>query len=123
MELQLQTVTDTFIEALEADESIQAFQQAQRVFAENRELQGFRERYGTLAEALQRKQMDGTLTQDDIVELRTIQNQVNNHPVTQEYLRTQESATAILGACNQTISETLGFDFSSTAAPATACCG
>ena len=121
MDQKLQAVTDAFIAIINSDETIQTFQKANRAFEENRELQDLRARYGLLSQQLQSKQMDGTLTQEDISELRTLQNQVNTHPLTAELLRTQENATAILNECNLTISEILGFNFAAAAAPASAC--
>lgn len=117
----LKQATETFIAAVENDPRISEFQKANRAFDGNEELQRLREQYSTLAQELQQKQMDGTLTQDDITGLRTIQNQVNTHAITAELLRTRDGAVETLGQANQTISGILGFDFAATAAPAAAC--
>ena len=117
-----QNAADVFVTALETDESISAFREAKRRFDQNEELKALRTTYSERLPELQRKQADGTLTQEDINALRSLQEKVNGHPVTVEMLRTQEQATKVLQESNSTISEILGFDFSATAASPAGCC-
>lgn len=119
---ELQNAADAFVTALETDESISAFREAKRRFDRNEELKALRTTYSERLPELQRKQADGTLTQEDINALRSLQEKVNGHPVTVEMLRTQEQATKVLHKSNSTISEILGFDFSATAASPAGCC-
>lgn len=119
---ELQNAADAFVTALETDESISAFREAKRRFDRNEELKELRTTYFERLPELQRKQADGTLTQEDINALRSLQEKVNGHPVTVEMLRTQEQATRVLQESNSTISEILGFDFSATTASPAGCC-
>jgi len=121
MNQELMNAADTFTASVTSNETIQAFQQANRAFEAHQEIQDLRARFAELSQQLQQKQMDGTLTQAEISELRTIQKQVNTHEVTEELLKTQEAAQTLLGECNQVISKTLGFDFAATSAPAASC--
>jgi cell fate (sporulation/competence/biofilm development) regulator YlbF (YheA/YmcA/DUF963 family) len=117
-----QNAADVFVTALETDESISAFREAKRRFDQNEELKALRTTYSERLPELQRKQADGTLTQEDINAMRSLQEKINGHPVTVEMLRTQEQATKVLQESNSTISEILGFDFSATAASPAGCC-
>ena len=119
---ELENAADAFVTALETDESISAFREAKRRFDQNEELKALRTTYSERLPELQRKQADGTLTQEDINALRSLQEKVNGHPVTVEMLRTQERATKVLQESNSAISEILGFDFSATAASPAGCC-
>ncbi|MEX2444231.1 MAG: YlbF family regulator [Alkalispirochaeta sp.] len=121
MNQELMNAADTFTASVTSNETIRAFQRANRAFEEHQEIQDLRARFAELSQQLQQKQMDGTLTQAEISELRTIQKQVNTHEVTEELLQTQEAAQTLLGECNQVISKTLGFDFAATSAPAASC--
>ena len=85
-------------------------------------LLGLRTTYSERLPKLQRKQADGSLAQEDINAMRSLQEQINGHPVTVEMLRTQKQATKVLQESNSTISEILGFDFSATAASPAGCC-
>lgn len=118
---ELQNTADTFVAALETDESIAAYREAKRRFEQNEELQQLRTTYSKRLPELQEKQAAGTLTQEDINALRALQQKVNEHPATGEMLRAQESAAKVLEECNTTISRILGFDFSATVASAGAC--
>ena len=119
---ELQNAADAFVTALETDESISAFREAKRRFDQNEELKALRTTYSERLPELQRKQADGSLTQEDINAMRSLQEKINGHPVTVEMLRTQEQATKVLHESNSTISEILGFDFSATAASPAGCC-
>ncbi|MDZ7795286.1 MAG: YlbF family regulator [Spirochaetia bacterium] len=119
---ELQNTADTLVTALEKNESISAYQAAKRRSEENEELKQLRATYSELLPELQQKQADGTLTQEDIGSLRSLQEQINQHPASVELLRTLQEATPILKECNSTISRILGFDFSAHAAPPSGCC-
>ena len=119
---ELQNTADAFVTALEKNESISAYRAAKGQSEENEELQQLRLTYSELLPELQQKQADGTLTQEDIKNLRSLQEQINQHPTSVELLRTLQESTPILKECNSTISRILGFDFSENAAPPSGCC-
>jgi cell fate (sporulation/competence/biofilm development) regulator YlbF (YheA/YmcA/DUF963 family) len=119
--IELQNTADAFVAALETDETVSIYREAKRRFDDDEKLQQLRATYSEQLPGLQEKQAAGTLTQEDINGLRSLQQEVNEHPATVEMLRAQESATEVLQECNTVISEILGFDFSATAASAGAC--
>lgn len=119
--IELQNTADAFVAALETDETVSIYREAKHRFDEDEKLQQLRATYSEQLPGLQEKQAAGTLTQEDINGLRSLQQEVNEHPATVEMLRAQGSATEVLQECNTVISEILGFDFSATAASAGAC--
>jgi cell fate (sporulation/competence/biofilm development) regulator YlbF (YheA/YmcA/DUF963 family) len=75
-----------------------------------------------LIEALSQKQANiranqatGNLTQQDIDSLRSLQEQVNGHPVMVNYFTKQQEAVNFLREINQEINELLGLDFAQLA--------
>lgn len=121
MEAKLQEAAERFIETLQTNETVARFQQAWGVFENDTELHALRSEYTQLVEAFQRKQVEGTLAQEDINRLRELQQKVNTHPSTTALLEAQNEVQAVLDDCNAALSNTLGFDFAATAAPAAAC--
>ncbi len=64
------------------------------------------------------RQSNGGVVQEDLVRLRQLQSQVQAHPTIAAFIEAQEQATAYLPQVNQEISQLLGIDFASLAAPA-----
>lgn len=64
------------------------------------------------------RQSNGGVTQADITRLRELQYQVQTHPTIAAFIEAQQNATAFLPEVNQEISQLLGIDFASLAAPA-----
>ncbi len=64
------------------------------------------------------RQSNGGVTQADITRLRKLQYQVQTHPTIAAFIEAQQNATAFLPEVNQEISQLLGIDFASLAAPA-----
>lgn len=64
------------------------------------------------------RQSNGGISQADITRLRQLQHQVQTHPTISEFFEAQQVATAFFPAVNQEISQLLGIDFASLAAPA-----
>lgn len=121
MDAELQQAADQFIETLQNNDTIAQFRSAREAFDNDAELHELRSRYGALVEEFQQKQADGTLTQEDINELRGLQQKVNAHPTTTAMIQAQNDVQGVLGDCNAALSNTLGFDFAATAAPPAAC--
>jgi len=64
------------------------------------------------------RQSNGGVSQEDLARLRQLQSQVQTHPTIAAFIEAQQSATAYLPQVNQEISQLLGIDFASLAAPA-----
>ncbi len=122
MEDTLKQAADEFVTALEQDTTVQAFQKARETFRTDSELHNLRSDYSQIMQQLQGKQLDGTLTEEDIAQLKTLQLKINQHPSTTMMIETQDKVTGVLASCNMEISNLLGLDFSATAAPASGCC-
>ncbi|POR05319.1 hypothetical protein AU468_01165 [Alkalispirochaeta sphaeroplastigenens] len=123
MTQELQQATEDLARALEQEELVREYQDASREFQENRELLTLRQEYTRLAQALHNKQIDGTLTQEDITGIRSLQSEMQNHPAMKSFLEVREKTVELLSATTHSISQVVGFDFSATAAPPSSCCG
>ncbi|MCA1753516.1 MAG: YlbF family regulator [Spirochaeta sp.] len=121
MEDTLKNAADEFVTALENDTTVREFQKAREAFRNDTELHDLRSDYSQILQQLQSKQLDGTLTEEDIAQLKTLQLKINEHPSTTMMIETQDKVTGVLASCNMEMSNLLGFDFSATAAPAAAC--
>jgi len=121
MEDTLKTAADEFVAALENDATVSEFQKAREAFRNDSELHGLRSDYSQIMQQLQSKQLDGSLTEEDLAQLKTLQVKINQHRSTTMMIETQDKVTGVLASCNMEISNLLGFDFSATAAPAAAC--
>ena len=64
------------------------------------------------------RQSNGGITQADIARLRQLQNDVQTNPTIAAFIEAQQVATAFFPEVNQEISQLLGIDFASLAAPA-----
>jgi cell fate (sporulation/competence/biofilm development) regulator YlbF (YheA/YmcA/DUF963 family) len=112
---------DDFIEALLREPAVQTFCSAQSAMEKDTELTGLRNRYADLVQTFRQGQVDGTVTQEDISRLKTLQKAIEEHPVWIRSFEARADALALLQDCNRAISDLLGFDFGATAAPAAAC--
>ncbi|MEX1275093.1 MAG: YlbF family regulator [Bacteroidota bacterium] len=121
VDIRLKLGADEFVRYLSSSNAVKEFQTAKGQFDNNPAIVNMRGEYTTLAKAYQEKERSGTVTQDDISGLRTVQKNFNAHPATERYGRAQQALIMLLQECNGTISEGLGFDFAATAAPAASC--
>ncbi|SIQ12799.1 Cell fate regulator YlbF, YheA/YmcA/DUF963 family (controls sporulation, competence, biofilm development) [Alkalispirochaeta americana] len=120
---ELDQATEALAEALEQEALVLEYQKASREFETNQDLQALRQKYTRLAQDLHSKQIDGTLTQEDITGIRSLQSEMQNHPAMKSFLEVREKTVELLSATTHTISQVVGFDFSATAAPPSSCCG
>jgi cell fate (sporulation/competence/biofilm development) regulator YlbF (YheA/YmcA/DUF963 family) len=119
---ELHHTAEIFVATLRTSDTFRAFVEAQAAFQRDAELQEIRTRFNVRFTELQGRQTTGTLTQDEINELRALQSRLNAHPTTVRYINTRQAMLAMLQECNGVLSKELGFDFASAAAPAS-CCG
>ncbi|MFP4644245.1 MAG: YlbF family regulator [Spirochaetales bacterium] len=121
MEAALQQAAKDFSDAIKADETVSTFFEARQAYDSNEEVYQMRLKYTQLVHDLRMKQNEGTLSEEDISELRQLEQQVNDHPRTQQLSQAQSSAIELLQTCNTRISERLGFDYGSSAAAPKGC--
>ena len=95
--------------------------EAREAFESNSELYALRLDYTRLVHDLRTKQSEGTLVEEDVAELRTLEQKVNGHEVTKELSEAQAHMADVLQRCNTVISERLGFDYASSAAAQRSC--
>ncbi len=98
-----------------------AVKKARQAFESNSELYALRLEYTRLVHELRTKQSEGTLVEEDVAELRTLEHTVNDHEVTKELSEAQIRMVEVLQRCNTVISERLGFDYASSAATQRSC--
>lgn len=121
MEVQLQQAVDYFCSILGNDPHFSNFKGTKDDFFNDAELKALRIRYNELLLVARKKQYDGTLTQEELDSVRSLQAQVSNHPITQRYVETREEVLNVLNDCNKEISELLGFNYAQVAAPPANC--
>jgi cell fate (sporulation/competence/biofilm development) regulator YlbF (YheA/YmcA/DUF963 family) len=122
LDIQLQNAADTFVATLTNSQEIRAFVKAKAEFQGNPELREVRKQFSEKQTEVQAKQTAGTLTQDEIDNVQALQNKLNSHTVTMNYTQTRHAMINQLHECNQALSNVMGFDFASAAAPPS-CCG
>jgi cell fate (sporulation/competence/biofilm development) regulator YlbF (YheA/YmcA/DUF963 family) len=120
--MQLQQAAELFVTSVTATPEMNAFVAAKNVFRSDVELQGLRKRLSQRSGELQAKQTTGALTQQEIDEVRFLQNTLNAHPITVQFVQARQAIIARLGECNEAVSGEIGFDFAAAAAPQS-CCG
>ena len=108
---ELYQATDGLIQNLLASEPFLVFQKAQVQFKSDSQAHGLIERLSALQNDVRRKQSNGSVTDADIVELRSVQNEVQANPTLMTYTSAQQEAVNYLREINQEISQLLGVDF------------
>jgi len=119
---ELHDAADNFVAAVQGSEEIDTFVKARTAFQDDPELREIRKRFNERSADLQPKQSAGTLTQEEINDLRALRSSLNAHPVTARYIHARQGMVTALQECNRALSQELGFDFASAAAPPS-CCG
>jgi len=110
-----------FARRLMSAEEVKRFLEARHGFESDAEVTRLREAFNRAASDFQQKQAAGTLTEQDISRVRTLQSKLNLHPRAAEYLRAQQEMAGLLRDCNRQIFEVIGIDFSAAAIPAGIC--
>jgi len=119
---ELHHATEACVASVRGAKEYDAFMKAQTAFQNDPELRAIRKRFSDRSSELQTKQSTGTLTQEEINELRALQSSLNTHAVTARYIHARRRMVATLQECNRALSQELEFDFASAAAPPS-CCG
>lgn len=123
IDAQIQDALQQFVGDLRETDAMQEFINAQTDYANNPDLKSLRDSYTEMVQDFHRKQSDGTHSQQDIDDIRAIQMELQDHPVTQKVYMSQENLQGLLRGCNQRISTRLGLDFAQIAGSAGGCGG
>jgi cell fate (sporulation/competence/biofilm development) regulator YlbF (YheA/YmcA/DUF963 family) len=119
--MNLKLAAEEFVRYLNSSKEVKNFQAAKNKFSNDTEVTELYQKFTGLAQEFRQKQATGSVTQEEINMLRQLQQQINTHPVTQEYVQKQHELRLILQDCNIGISEIMGLDFSSTITPVRTC--
>jgi cell fate (sporulation/competence/biofilm development) regulator YlbF (YheA/YmcA/DUF963 family) len=111
----------SFARSLKSTDAAKQFLEARHSFETDEELSQSRAVFNQAAQDFREMQDAGTLTEQEINRVRTLQSNLNMHPRTIEYMRAQQEMAELLQECNQQILEVLGLDFSAIAI-SSGCC-
>lgn len=118
---QTKFVADNFIRSLQAMPEVIDYLDALSAYENDNEINSLTERYYTLSSEFQKKQYDGTLTQEEISELREIVSKIQSNPLNINLAEKQNAIKSILQECNVNISNEISMDFAKLAAPSSCC--
>ena len=121
LDSELHQAAEAFVASVRGATEYDAHLKAQTAFQSDPVLRGIRKRFNERSAELQTRQSRGTLTQEEIDELRGLQSALNAHPVTTRYIHARQALVATLQECNRALGQELRFDFASAAAQS--CCG
>lgn len=114
----------TLAESIQATESWQEWNGAQRALEADAAVMGLFARYEELTTAMQDAKDRGSgLPGEQMVELAQVRDGIINHPL---YIRREDASkelTRLFQGMNSLLSKSLGIDFAATAAPRNSCCG
>jgi cell fate (sporulation/competence/biofilm development) regulator YlbF (YheA/YmcA/DUF963 family) len=122
MDSQIKSIADQFVNRLFAVPEVIDYNETLDKYENNEEIKTLTEKYNSLAAGFQQKQYDGTLTQEEITEMRALVNSIRSHPLEIEIQNKQALLVGILQECNDELSSVLNMDFAKLAAPSSGCC-
>src|SRR3990172_8672072 len=111
----MQEAADALIGNLLASEAFVRYQQAQAYLKEDRQARTLLEQLSQAQADLRKMQSNSGVTQAEIDNLRTLQEQVQHNNVIMTYAQTQQGAVNFLREINNEISQLLGIYFASFA--------
>jgi len=107
----LDNAVASFARILKSADAVKRFLEARLNFESDPELSRSRELLALAAESYREKQAADTLSEQDIDRIRTLQSNVNLHPLTIELLGSQQEMAELLQECNRQMTDVLGIDF------------
>ncbi len=122
MDNQIKLIADQFVNRLFAVPEVIEYNEALDKYENNEEIKSLTKKYNSLAAGFQKKQYDGSLTQEEITEMRSLVNSIRSNPLENEIQDKQAQLVSILQECNDEISSILTMDFAKVAAPSSSCC-
>lgn len=121
IDTQTKFIADNFIRSLQAMPEVMEYLDALSNYENDKEINSLTEKYYTLSGEFQKKQYDGTLTQEEISELRSIGTVIQTNPLNINLAEKQNNIKSILQECNENISREIMMDFAKLAAPSSCC--
>lgn len=121
IDTQLKNIADNFIRSLQSIPEVIEYITALESYENDEEIKILTDKYYSLSAEFQKKQYDGTLTQEEINELRTIGKKIQNNPLNLNLAEKQNNIKSILQECNVNISNEISMDFAKLAAPSSCC--
>ncbi|MHB1686424.1 MAG: YlbF family regulator [Ignavibacteriaceae bacterium] len=122
MNNQIKSIADQFVNRLFAVPEVIEYNETLGKYENNEEIKSLTGRYNSLAVDFQKKQYDGSLTQEEINEMRSIVSKLRSHPLENEIQNKQSELVGVLHECNDEISSVINMDFAKIAAPSSGCC-
>jgi cell fate (sporulation/competence/biofilm development) regulator YlbF (YheA/YmcA/DUF963 family) len=107
----LMAATDRLAEAIKQSEPMRHYQQAQADLEADEQASNILEQLTAVQIELRQHQMNGRLTQADIQQARTLQNEAQANGLIMAFVQTQQQAMASLNEVNDEISQLLGLNF------------
>jgi cell fate (sporulation/competence/biofilm development) regulator YlbF (YheA/YmcA/DUF963 family) len=112
---ELQAAAEALCENLLASEPFVLYNRAETRLIEDSQAKNLLERLSTMQAELRSKQGSGSITQEEIDELRALQREVQQNGTIMAYANAQQGAVNYLREINQEISQLIGVDFASMA--------
>ena len=122
MEERLQQAAERLGQGLRADPAVGNYLSAQASLEADLAACGLLDELASRQAELRMRQQAGPLSQEDLEDLRQMQERVLGHPLIAAYQQAQQELLALLPRVNAEISQLLGLDFAGVARP-TSCCG
>lgn len=119
VEKQIEYLANDFIRALQAMPQVNEYIEAYYNFINDTEIVALTEKYNLLSVEFREKQYEGTLTQEEISELRMLTSEIHGNIINIKYAEKQNNLKIILRECNVSISNEISMDFAKLAAPST----
>jgi len=115
---ELMEATESLAATLLSAEPIMVYNRAKACLDSDPQACNLLERLTAAQRDMRLHQGNGSATQTDIENLRSLQREVQSNQVIMDYAKAQQAAIAFLPQINQEISELIGVDFASLAGPA-----
>lgn len=119
MEKKIEYVADYFVNALNSLPEVIEYTEALKKYKNDEDVTQLSDEYFSLSQNFQKKQYEGTLTQEEISQLRLVAAKLQNNPLNIELAEKQRELVMVLQECNYEISNIAGLDFAKLAAPST----
>lgn len=119
----MQQAAESFAQALHECEESRGYRAAVERVETDSEFSRLRRELGEAAGAYNAAHANGTLSHEMVAQMQQLQQLVQFHDVNREFRDAESLLKERFAACNELISEQIGFDFARIAAPHSGGCG
>ncbi len=123
LDTKITEAADRFAGALEQCSESRAYREAVERVETDAEFSRLRRELGEAAGRYNAAHADGTVTHEMIAQVQQLQQLVQFHEVNRDFRDAESLLKERFAACNELISEQIGFDFARIAAPHSGGCG